>query len=359
MRKITPLVLVTLLAVFVSACDSGGAEPPPPPPPPEEEEPTPLRGWADEHNLHIGTAVGMQPFNSDEEYTEVLAEEFNMLTAENAMKWNPLRPNRDAFNFNNADALVDFAEDNEMAVRGHTLVWHSQLPGWLTNGTWSREELIDILDEHITTVVERYAGQVQAWDVVNEAIDDNGNLRQNIWLDTIGEEYIALAFEMAHAADPDAQLYYNDYNIAGSNAKSDAVYALVSDLIDDGVPIDGVGFQAHLSTEYGAPSASDLAANMQRFGDLGLQVAITELDVRIPLPASSQELSEQADIYRRMLNACLDATNCSTFTMWGFTDRYSWVPDTFEGEGAALIFDEEYTPKPAYDALQEALAGTN
>lgn len=357
--------------LLVAACDSGGGTTDPPPddnesePPVNEPPPSgPLRDLADERGLTIGAAADVGVLLNNQQYADVLAEEFNGVTPENAMKWNPLRPSRDEFNFTRADQLVDFAAANDMDVRGHTLVWYSQLPSWLTSQEWTREELMTILETHIKTVVghyeENYPDQVTKWDVVNEAIADSGTeLRSNIWLDTIGPEYIAMAFEWAREADPDAELYYNDYNIAAQGGKSDAVYELVSDLVDDGVPIDGVGFQAHLSTEYPAPSATDLESNMQRYEDLGLEVAITELDVRIPLGSdgepSDEQLQTQADYYKRFMQLCLLAENCNDFRLWGFTDAESWVPGTFEGTGAALIFDEQYNPKPAYDALLEAL----
>src|SRR5690606_5078017 len=138
-----------------------------------------------------------------------------------AMKFGPLRPSRNTFNFNAADALIDFAEANDMQVRGHTLLWHNQNPDWLNNGNFSRDEMIEIMREHITTVVGRYRGRIVAWDVVNEAIADNGQLRNTIWLQTIGPEYIEMAFEFAHEADPQALLFYNDYNAEGSGTKSD------------------------------------------------------------------------------------------------------------------------------------------
>lgn len=374
MRRLLGLALLTAVPLLLVGCDSGGTaelpeDDPPETEPPETEDPSgPLRDLAADRGITIGTAVDVGVLLTDDQYADVLAREFNAVTPENAMKWNPLRPTQDEFDFEAADSLVAFAAEHEMDVRGHTLVWHSQLPEWLTSQDWSREggreELMGILKIHIKNVVnhyeEEYPGQVSRWDVVNEAIEGEGtDLRSNIWLETIGSEYIAKAFEWADEANPDAQLYYNDYNIAGGGAKADAVYALVSDLVEDGVPIDGVGFQSHLSTEFGAPSAEALSNNMERYQELGLNVAITELDVRIPLGGDGEpsdgQLSEQAEYYGRFLNTCLFVDNCSEFRMWGFTDAESWVPSAFEGDGAALIFDEQYTPKPAYDRLLEVL----
>ena len=245
-----------------------------------------------------------------------------------------------------------------MAVRGHTLVWHQQVPGWIENRSWSRDELMEVLREHITTVVTRYRGRIGAWDVVNEAVADNGSLRESIWLDVIGPEYIALAFQWAHEADPDARLFYNDYSAEGLGGKSDAVYALVEGLVDDGVPIHGVGLQMHVSTEF-TPPAADVAANVERLGQLGMEVHITEMDVRMPIPATDSRLAQQADVYQTMLEVCLEAWNCTALVLWGFTDRYSWVPNTFDGYGSALIFDEDYEEKFAYDALIRAIESGN
>ena len=193
-----------------------------------------------------------------------------MLTPENAMKFGLVHPEPDRYDFADADYIVGFAEAHGMQVRGHNLVWHFQLPTWLTEGTWTRDELIDILHQHITTVVGHYRGRVAAWDVVNEAIADDGSLRDTIWLRGIGPEYIDMAFRWAHEADPDALLFYNDYAGEGLGAKSDAIYALVQGLLERGVPINGVGLQMHVSLRW-SPQPQDVAANMERLGALGLR----------------------------------------------------------------------------------------
>src|SRR5690606_13510699 len=320
----------------------------------EEGDDSSLRALADAANFYIGSAVDAEPLAQDALYSALLAREFNLLTPGNELKFGPLRPTPTTFQFTRADQILDFAEAHDMAIRGHTLVWHQQLPGWLENGNWTRESLIDALRAHIQTVVGRYKGRIAAWDVVNEPIADDGSMRESVWLDVIGPDYIDLAFRWAHEADPDARLFLNDYNTEGLGTKSDAIYALAQRLRGDGVPIHGVGLQMHVSTEF-APSVSDVAANIARLGQLGLEVHITEMDVRIPLPASSAELAQQADLYQSMLEVCLEAWNCTSFVIWGFTDRYSWVPQTFEGYGAALPFDSDYEPKFAYSALRLAL----
>jgi len=320
-------------------------------------EPTPalsLRSSAQVFGIQIGAAVAVEPLRSEALYAERLASEFSILTPENAMKFEPLHPDRDRYDFSNADAIVDFAEAHGMQVRGHTLVWHNQLPPWLTVGNWARDELIEILREHIMTVVGHYRGRVVAWDVVNEAVADDGSLRDTIWLRGIGPEYIDMAFEWAHEADPDSLLFYNDYGGEGQGQKSDAIYALVQDLLQRGVPIHGVGLQMHVGLDW-SPDPQDVAANMKRLAALGLGVHITEMDVRIKDPATEEELAEQARVYGDMLKVCLSAENCKAFVMWGFTDRYSWIPYFFPGWDAALILDESYSPKPAYNALMDVL----
>src|SRR5690606_33541126 len=202
--------------------------------------------------------------------------------------WEYIHPEPDRYDFEMADAIVDFAEHNGQVVRGHTLLWHSQNPAWLEEGDYSPEELREILHDHITTVVGRYAGRIQQWDVANEIFDEQGNLRtqENIWIRELGPEIIADAFRWTHEADPEAELSFNDYNVHGVNAKSDASYELIQDLLGQGVPVHGFSTQGHLSTRYGFPG--DLEENLQRFDALGLSTAITELDVRMDLPESGE-----------------------------------------------------------------------
>jgi endo-1,4-beta-xylanase len=216
--------------------------------------------------------------------------------------------------------------------------------------------MIAILKEHITTVVGRYRGQIEAWDVVNEAIGSDGKLRDSIWLETIGPDYIDMAFEWAHKADPKAKLFYNDYSNEGKNTKSDAIFKMVKGMVERGVPINGVGLQMHIDL-LDPPNWKDVADNMQRLSDFGFEVHITEMDVRIQQPVTENQLTKQANIYYNAMQTCLNATNCKAFVMWGFTDLYSWIPGSFPGYGSALIFDEFFNPKPAYDALMQVLGG--
>lgn len=269
-------------------------------------------------------------------------------------------PTSDSYEFGPADAIVDFAEEHGQVVRGHALVWHSQNPDWLEEGDATPNELRELLRDHIETVVGRYAGRIGQWEVTNEIFDERGQLRteENIWLRELGPEIIADAFRWAHEADPDAELFMNDYSVEGINAKSTAYYDLIQEFLADGVPVHGFGAQAHLDIQYGFPN--DVEQNLQRFDDLGLATAITEIDVRMTLPEDGAptptQLERQADDFRRTLEACLAVTGCRSFTIWGATDRYSWVPVFFDGQGAATITGDDLEPKPAYEALRTTLA---
>jgi len=313
-----------------------------------------LRDLAAQRDFFIGAAVHTGAFTAGETaYCEILKREFNLLVAENMMKFAPLSPSQNSYNWAAADALVDFAAANGMRLRGHTLVWHQQLPGWLTGGTWTAQQAEQLLEQHIKAVAGRYRGRIWAWDVVNEAIADTGGYRtDSFWYRHIGPDYIAMAFRWAHQADPNAMLYYNDYEAEGLSPKSDSVYRLVRELRDAGVPLHGVGWQMHLSE--GWRVTAEHRANARRLRDLGVELSMTEMDVRLSAPPSAAQLESQAQSYRDALELALET--CAALVTWGFTDRYSWIPSFRPGWGAALPFDADYKPKPAYAALQRALA---
>jgi endo-1,4-beta-xylanase len=313
-----------------------------------------LRELAAHSALQIGTAVDTTALQADATYRTTVAEQFSSVTPENVMKWESVEPQRGVNDFSAADQLVSFARAHHQSVRGHTLVWHNQLPTWLTSGTWTAAELKNILRQHIMTEVGHFRGKIWAWDVVNEAFNDDGTLRDTLWLRTLGPSYIADAFRWAHQADPQAILFYNDYNIEGVNPKSDAVFTLVRSLRSAGVPVQGVGVQGHLGTQYDAPA--NVLQNLRRFARLGVDTAITEADVRSILPMDSTKLQAQANGYSLLMESCLLTRHCISYTVWGFTDKYQWVPGVFEGQGAAALFDENYAPKPAFDALRRDLA---
>jgi len=321
----------------------------------------PLRQLTDQRGIRLGAAADPSHF-TEAAYAETLAREFSQLEPENAMKFGPIHPGPSTYNFGPPDSLVSFARQHNMAVRGHTLVWHNQLPSWLTSGTYSTTQLSGILHDHINAVVSRYAGQIYAWDVINEAFNDDGTLRSTIWLDSpgiglSGTAYMEQALRWAHDADPQALLFYNDYSAELVNSKSDAIYKMAQDFVSRSVPLHGIGMQMHFATATG--SLASMESNIKRITDLGLQVHITELDVRLPVDSSgnatASDLATQAQVYRDIFALCLKFPLCTAIQSWGFTDKYSWIPGAFPGRGAALEFDTAYQPKPAYKSIQTAL----
>ncbi len=326
-----------------------------------------LRQEADCRGVLIGSAVRPAQF-SEIAYGTTLAREFNLIQPEDVMKWSVIRPDRASFDFTAGDAVVAFAAAHQMKVRGHTLVWGRHNPLWLENAHYTPAELSDLLHEHITRVVQHFRGKVFAWDVLNEAFDENGKLRNSIWYDQPGiglagkgTAYIEQALRWAHAADPDALLFYNDAEGEALNPKSDALYAMVKDFKRRGVPIDGIGMQMHIFDLY--PDVRSIGGNIARFTALGVQIHITEMDVALPTDPdtgnlrSSEDLAKQADVYREIAAVCLAHHGCTAFQTWGFSDKYSWIRSFFGGnKGAALPLDEKYNAKPAYRALKETFA---
>ncbi|WP_216214880.1 endo-1,4-beta-xylanase [Amycolatopsis aidingensis] len=302
-----------------------------------------LASAAAQQGRYFGAAVAANRLG-ESGYVSTLDTEFNSVTAENEMKWDAVEPSRGSFDFGAGDRIVDHARSRGMSVRGHTLVWHSQLPGWV--GNLGAGDLRSAMNNHITTVMRHYQGEVAAWDVVNEAFQDGGSgaRRNSAFQNKLGNGYIEEAFRTARTADPGAKLCYNDYNTDGINAKSNAVYNMVRDFKARGVPIDCVGFQSHFNSA--SPVPSDYRQNLQRFADLGVEVQITELDIE-------GSGSAQADSYRRVVEACLAVSQCTGITVWGVTDKYSW-----RSEGTPLLFDGNYNKKPAYHAVLSALGGS-
>ncbi len=289
---------------------------------------------------------------NEAQYTNTFDTEYRGLTPENEMKWDATERSRNVFSFGPADTLVSHAQARGMAIRGHTLVWHSQLAPWVSRIT-SGSDLLAAMRNHINQVMAHFRGKIQYWDVVNEAFD-GANRRNSVFQQRIGNTYIEEAFRAARAADPAAKLCYNDFSTDGVNAKSTAIFNMVQDFKRRGVPIDCVGFQSHLIVNQ---VPGDYQANLQRFANLGVDVNITELDIRMPTPASAANLQAQANNYRTVVAACLAVARCTSITTWGVTDKFSWVPSTFPGQGAALLFDNNYARKAAYTSTLSALGG--
>lgn len=290
---------------------------------------------------------------SESAYKQIADNEFSLVVAENAMKWDATESTRGQFTFGQGDQVASYAAASGKKLYGHTLVWHSQLPGWVSG--LSASDMQSAMVNHVTQVAKHYVGKVFAWDVVNEAFAENGTRRsESPFQQKLGDGYIETAFRAARAADPTARLCYNDYNIEGVNAKSTAVYDMVRDFKARGVPIDCVGLQSHFIV---GQVPSSLQQNMERFAALGVDVRVTELDIRMQTPSDQAKLTQQAADYRKVFEVCNAVTRCQGVTIWGITDKYSWVPNTFPGQGAALVWNDSYQAKPAYAGIQAAFGG--
>ena len=310
----------------------------------------PLRALAKAKGILVGTAVRADQLKRNRAYRELIAQQFSTVTPENEMKWDATEPEQGTFDFGPADEIVARARAAGQKIRGHTLVWYSQLPSWVRK--LDAADLRTAMTRHIQRVMGHFKGAVGVWDVVNEPITDGGTLRQSVFMRRLGAGYIADAFRLARAADPSAKLYLNEIGAEGINPKSDKLYEIVSGLKRQGL-IDGVGFQTHSNLK-GLPS--DFVENMSRFRALGLDVAITEADVGLRLPASDADLQAQARIYAQIVRSCL-AVSCRALTFWGYTDGRSWISETQPGMGAATLLDDALHPKPAFFAVQRALGG--
>jgi endo-1,4-beta-xylanase len=319
----------------------------------------------------IGVALNERQFTEqDTNGAALVKQQFNAISPENVMKWERIhpRPGADGYNFEAADRYVEFGEKNGMYIVGHTLVWHGQTPRWVFQGEGTnaatREELLQRMRDHIHTVVGRYKGRIKTWDVVNEALNDDGSLRRSPWFRIIGEDYIAKAFEYAHEADPAAELRYNDYSIENER-KRNGVIALVKNLQAQKIPISGLGSQTHANLI--SPAAESEDAALTAFAELGIPISITELDVNAAqrgqrsqtadvsqnaqttgggvVSEANQKLADQyASLFRIFLK---HSKNIKLVTFWGLTDRDSW-----RRAGNPLLFDGEWRPKqPAFDAV--------
>jgi endo-1,4-beta-xylanase len=307
----------------------------------------------------LAQAAGGRYFGSDltgdllsqSTVTQLQSQQFNMVTPGNEMKWDTTEPSNSVFNFGPGDQIVSYAQANSERVRCHNLVWQSQLPSWVSALPASQVQAA--METHITTEATHFKGECYAWDVVNEPFNSDGSFVSDPFFNAMGSGYIADALRTAHAADPNAKLYLNDFGIEGENAKSNAMFSLAQSLLAQGVPLNGIGFESHFIL---GQVPSDMEANMQRFANLGLDVAVTELDDRITLPASSANLQQQATEFSTVVKDCLGVSRCVGVTQWAVGDADSWVPGAFSGQGAATMFDQNYSPKPAFTSVQNTLA---
>ncbi|KAI0697716.1 endo-beta-1,4-glucanase [Cerioporus squamosus] len=297
--------------------------------------------------LYLGTATD-NPELTTTAYTAILDNNqmFGQITAANSMKWDATEPSRGVFTFTNGDVIANLAQRNGQLLRGHNCVWHQQLPSWVTAGNFNAATLTSIIQTHCSTLVGHYKGRV--WDVVNEPLNDDGSFRQDVFFNTLGQGYIATALRAAKAADPNAKVYINDFNIEGIGAKATAMKNLIRSLKSQGVPIDGIGLQSHFIV---GQVPTTLVQNMQEFAALGVEVAITELDVRMTLPETAALLEQQKKDFQTVVAACQAVPQCVGITIWDFTDRFSFVPSTFPGQGAATPWDQNLVRKPAFDGI--------
>jgi endo-1,4-beta-xylanase len=327
---------------------------------PTQETPS-LRELGARQKRYVGVALATWFFDAPA-YPALAAREFDSLTAENEMKWYAVEPEPGRFTFEAGDRLVAFAKEHRMRMRGHTLVWHNQLAAWVKSV--SGKELHAAMIRHVTATAEHYRGQIAQWDVVNEAIDETGELRKESPFTPLGKQYIADAFRAAHAADPNALLFYNDYDVEDSKTpKSEGAYQLVKWLKESGAPIHGMGFQMHLDPR-NWPSSEEMQKTLERFAALGLFIELTEIDVPVgEIPGTpEQKLATQKTLTEGVVRACLAVKNCTGMTFWGLTDRHSWLstPEWAKLRGTGphrpLPFDEDYRSKPMYTGILEALA---
>lgn len=318
-----------------------------------------LRYYAERNGKNIGVAVSSWKGNMEEG-----GKQFNMLVAENEMKMDALQPQQGQFSFGSADGLVSFAQRNKMTVRGHCLVWHQQQPEWLSSDGkkndkgWTRQQALELMKNHITSVMQHFKGKVTEWDVVNECLDDDQSiirtnpdaytLRQNVWQRAIGDDYIDSAFVYARQADPSALLYLNDYDVEmQGKAKAVAFYNIVKRLQQHGIPIDGVGLQCHFSV--GDVDSVKLERTIRRFGDDGLKCIVTELDMGVG-STSAKDLEEQARNYRVVTDIMLNNANCPSMVIWGIKDNDSW-----RSGSNPLLYTAQLGRKPAWYAVRSAL----
>ncbi|HEY8233914.1 MAG TPA: endo-1,4-beta-xylanase [Vicinamibacteria bacterium] len=360
-RGLPGALVAATLALSLAACGGGGTPTSPATPAPTAvpgqlwSDVAPLRDAAAASGRMVGAALFSSRLGSDASYTGAAGRHFNYATAEWEMKWDPIQRVQGVYDFSGGDRIVAFAESRGMRVKGHALVWHGATPAWVD--ALSPPELRIAFEDHIRTVASHYRGHLWAWDVVNEAIDDaQPGLRSTVFFRGLGADYVAEAFRLARQADPEAQLVYNDYGGEGLNRKSNDVYELVRGLRQRGL-VDGVGLQMHVSAT-SLPPIADIAANIRRLAALGLQVNISEMDVRVrDVPGdAAAKLARQRQVYRDVVAACLAEPRCEAVTFWGFTDAHSWI-DGFFGPDDPLPFDDQYRAKPAFFGVQDAFLG--
>lgn len=325
-----------------------------------------IRDLAKERHRFIGTILNSEWFNDaiEPEFEEIHKTQFNVVVAENEMKFDATEPRENEFNFTKGDKMVEYAQANGLRVRGHALAWHSQVPGWMNNYSGKKEKLLSVLKNHIDSVVGHWKGKVAEWDVVNEAINDDYNhdwrSTGSVWYEGIGPEFLDSAFVWAHAADPDAELCYNDYAVEwGINDGSKAGFVLeqVKRWKANGIPITCVGTQTHIEIAH-ETTPQNVRAFAKALAELDVTLNITELDIGFPKGSAGKltaaDYEKQGHLYRQFMDVFLEEPNMGEFVIWGLTDAHSWL-DEQQGKTEGLLYDKQYKPKPAYDSIMVSL----
>ena len=325
-----------------------------------------IRQLAKERGRFIGTILNSEWFNDaiEPEFEEIHKTQFNVVVAENEMKFDATEPKEDEFNFEKGDKMVKYAQANGLRVRGHALAWHSQVANWVNNYSGQKEKLLAVLKNHITKVVGHWKGKVAEWDVVNEAINDDYNAdwrsTNSVWYEGIGAEFLDSAFVWAHEADPDAELCYNDYSIEWGlreGSKASFVVEQVKRWKANNIPITCVGTQTHIEIAH-ETTPQNVRALAKALAELNVTLNITELDIGFPKGSAGKlteaDYAKQGHLYRQFMDVFLEEPNMGEFVIWGLTDAHSWL-DEQQGKTEGLLYDKQYKPKPAYDSVMASL----
>lgn len=304
----------------------------------------------------VGAAINTNELYPGSDYQRVATLHFNSVTPENIFKPSYLHPAPGQYDWAEADLLATFCRANGQRLHGHTLIWHQQLPGWMQSFVGSQAEWENLFRDHIQTICRHFRGQVSSWDVVNEAFEADGGLRSTIWSQHLGSSYLEKAFRYAHEADPDALLFYNDYDLESNPAKRNAVLAWLRTMRQRGVPVHGLGLQMHMSIAH--PENTQIAQALREAQQTGLKLHLSEIDVSVnplgqPITATPELLQRQADKLAFLVRTYQELPRAQQFgiTFWGISDRNSWIPSYFHRDDYPLLFDDNYQPKPAFCIL--------
>ncbi|TCO06015.1 endo-1,4-beta-xylanase [Natronoflexus pectinivorans] len=327
------------------------------------------KGLKDYADFPIGTATSPRQLFNNEQLRSMIKADFNSITLDNDMKMHRIMPAENEFNWEEVDRVVEFCQENNFRLHGHAFIWHSSTPRWLQEKNPDSTWLAQFMEDYILTYGSRYRGKVAGWDVVNEAImDHTGEFRSSIWYDAFGEEFIARAFRLAHKADPDAILFYNDYNIERDTVKFNATLRLVERLLEQGVPISGIGFQMHIRMDI---DEETIEYTLRRAAETGLQIHLSEIDVifnkhddnpgggiQIYDEVTEEMLEAQGKKHQWLAEAYIrnvPAEQRYGMTFWGFVDSHSWIRPFFRLNDWPCLYDADYNPKPAYFGFIEGL----